>query len=87
MARWSFATIHIEHVDGRQQGMQAPGQHRFACAPATGNNHAAETRIHRGQQQGQLEGAVAGDRCQGKGAGGLIPGLTPCDAIRCGHPS
>ena len=67
--------------------MQAPGQHGFARAPATGNDHAAEARIHSGQQQGQLEGAMAGDRCQGKGAAGLIPGRTPCDAIRCGHPS
>lgn len=33
-----------------------------------------QSRVHRRQQQGQFEGAVAGDRRQGKGAGGLLAG-------------
>ena len=60
----------VEHVDRRQQGVQAPGQHRFARAPTPGDHHPAQARIHGRQQQGQLEGAVAGDGRQGEGAGG-----------------
>ena len=60
----------IQNVDRRQQGMQPARQHRFAGAAATGDHHPAQARIHGGQQQGQLEGAVASDGRQGKGAGG-----------------
>ena len=49
--------------------MQAPRQHRLAGAAAAGNHHAAQARIHRGQQQGQLQRAVAGDGGQGEGTG------------------
>ena len=83
----------IEHVDRRQQGMQCPGQHRFAGAPTTGDYHATEAGIHGRQQQGQLEAAVAGDGGQGKGAGrGLVAGRSACNhgwpvPHRCGLQS
>ncbi len=70
----------IEHVDGRQQGVQAPGQHRLAGAAAAGDHHAAKAGVHGRQQQGQLEGAVAGDRRQRKGAG---RGLASLGRGRC----
>ena len=60
----------VEHVDGRQQGVQGAGQYRFARAPTPGDDDAAEARIDGGQQQGQLEDAVAGDGRQGETAGG-----------------
>ena len=50
--------------------MQGAGQHRFARAPAPGDDDAAEARIDGGQQQGQFEDAVAGDGSQGETAGG-----------------
>ena len=52
--------------------MQAPCQHRFAGATPAGNHHAAQAGIHGRQQQGELQRAVAGDRRQWKGTGGLV---------------
>ena len=61
---------HIEHVDRRQQGVQTASQHRLPSATTTGDHHPAQAWIDRGQQQGQLEGAVAGDGGEGKGPTG-----------------
>jgi hypothetical protein len=62
----------IEHIDRRQQGVQAAGQHRFAGAAATSNHHAPEAGVDRRQQQRQLQRAVAGDGGQREGAGGAV---------------
>lgn len=60
----------IKNVDWRQQCMQAPGQDGFAGAASAGDHHTAQAGINGGQEQGELQGAVAGDGGQGKGPGG-----------------
>ena len=68
----AHAALDIQNVDRREQGVQAPCQHRLAGATATCDHHATQAGIHRGQQQSQLQRAVASDRRQRKGPGGLV---------------
>ena len=70
----AYTSFGIEDVDRWQQGVQSSGKDGFAGAASTGDHHAAQARVNGSEQQGELEGAVAGDRGQGKGSGRPVVG-------------